>query len=160
MKKIELTRGKFAIIDNEDFPYLKRFKWYLSGDGKFAKRDIFNGRLNTAIYMQSLLVQGKRGFMIMHRNNDGLDNRKENLILVHLRYVIHHRPISNFKFGKSSKYKGVCWDKQCGKWRAEIVFNSKRFHLGRYFKTEKEAALVYNEKAKELYGEFAYQNKI
>jgi hypothetical protein len=48
-----------------------------------------------------------------------------------------------------SKYKGVALFKRTGKWISEIKQNGQRFHLG-YFKTEKEAALAYNQKAKEL----------
>ena len=32
-KHIPLTRGEFAIIDEEDFEYLNQFKWYCSKDG-------------------------------------------------------------------------------------------------------------------------------
>ena len=26
-KRIPLGKGKFAVVDNEDYPYLSRFKW-------------------------------------------------------------------------------------------------------------------------------------
>lgn len=42
---------------------------------------------------------------------------------------------------------------------AKIVFNKKIINLGR-FKDEKEAARVYNEKAKELFGEYANLNPL
>jgi len=44
------------------------------------------------------------------------------------------KPIKNF----SSKYKGVCFDKQCGKWKARKTVNGKYTTLG-LFKTEFEA---------------------
>lgn len=158
MKKIKLTQGKHTIVDNEDYPYLSRFNWYLSGDGKYAIRDVQNSRKKTVISMQSLLIKNRKGSLIFHKNNKTLDNRKSNLDSAHLKIVIHHRPI-NKKIGKTSKYKGVCWDKVNKKWRSTIKFNGKVHSLGRYF-GEKKAAIVYNQKARELYGELAYQNKI
>lgn len=44
------------------------------------------------------------------------------------------KPIKFF----SSKYKGVCFDKQCGKWKARKTINGKYITLG-LFKTEFEA---------------------
>lgn len=59
------------------------------------------------------------------------------------------------KRGSSSEYKGVCLDKASGKWYSSIQAE----YIG-YFKTEEEAAISYNEKAREKYGEFAFLNKI
>lgn len=44
-------------------------------------------------------------------------------------------------------------------WRAQIQHNKKQITIG-HFKTEKEAAIAYNKKAKELRGPDAYQNTI
>jgi hypothetical protein len=44
-------------------------------------------------------------------------------------------------------------------WMAQIKFNYKVIYLGMY-KTKEEAALVYNKKAVELFGEFAQLNII
>jgi hypothetical protein len=48
-----------------------------------------------------------------------------------------------------SRYRGVDFFKRTGKWKAEIKKNNQRYHLG-YFATEREAALAYNDKAREL----------
>ena len=157
MKKIPLTQGKFAIVDEEDYPYISRFIWYLSGDKKYAVRAIQNKRQKTNIFMHQLLIEGKRGGLIMHRNNNGLDNRKANLVIVPEKIIIHHRPIN--KTGKKSKYKGVAWDKANKKWRVTIKKGLVKYSGGRH-KNEKRAAFVYNKLARKLYGEFAYQNDI
>ena len=60
---------------------------------------------------------------------------------------------------KTSKYKGVSWNKPHGEWEAKINLDKKRYYLG-YFTNEDDAGRAYNEKAKELFGEYAYLNKI
>lgn len=54
----------------------------------------------------------------------------------------------------TSKFKGVRLTRS-NTWEARI----KQFQIGT-FSTEIEAALAYNQKAKELYGEFAYLNPV
>jgi hypothetical protein len=61
--------------------------------------------------------------------------------------------------GSSSKYKGVYFDKAAGRWRAHIgnPDSGKQITIGR-FSTEEEAAIAYDKKAVELYGENASLN--
>jgi hypothetical protein len=54
-------------------------------------------------------------------------------------------------------YRGVCWSKQKLKYTAQIFENKKLKYLGSYESPE-EAARVYDAKAKELWGDIAYQN--
>ena len=61
--------------------------------------------------------------------------------------------------GGTSKYKGVCWKTKENKWQTQICKNGKRLNLGLY-DDEKDAANVYNQKAIELFGEFARLNDI
>eukprot|EP00984_Skeletonema_dohrnii_P021409 scaffold10688_cov144-Skeletonema_dohrnii-CCMP3373.AAC.2 len=42
----------------------------------------------------------------------------------------------------SSKYQGVCFDKKCNKWKAQISIDGKRRHIGTY-DNEEEAAVDY-----------------
>ncbi len=54
-----------------------------------------------------------------------------------------------------SVYRGVTRNR--GQWTARITKDDVKLHLG-YFNTEEEAAIAYDLKAKELYGEFAWVN--
>lgn len=55
----------------------------------------------------------------------------------------------------SSGYKGVAFHKAANKWRAYLQCK----HIG-LFETAEEAAKAYNQKAYEVYGEYAYLNDI
>lgn len=57
----------------------------------------------------------------------------------------------------SSNYRGVYWHKNSNSWRVNICKDYKTIHLG-YYSDEISAALAYDIKAKELYGEFAKLN--
>ena len=61
---------------------------------------------------------------------------------------------------KTSQYVGVCYCQQANlrkNWRAYITRYGKRYKLGHFY-TEEEAAIAYDEKAIELYGEEATLN--
>ena len=91
--------------------------------------------------------------VIDHINHNKLDNTKENLRCC----TKQQNEMNKVKRSNtSSKFKGVT---KINKWMASITFNNKTINLG-YFNTEKEAAKIYNVKAKELFGEFAYLNEV
>jgi hypothetical protein len=90
-----------------------------------------------------------------HINGNKSDNRIENL-----RYCTHaenKRYSKKCKNKKSSIYKGV--GREHGRWRSRIMVNRRSISLG-LFDTEKDAAIAYNNSAREHHGEFAYLNKI
>ena len=61
------------------------------------------------------------------------------------------------KSNNSSGFKGVCWDKQSGKWIAQILISSRQQRLG-YFTTPEAAAEAYDAAAISHFGEFALTN--
>ena len=88
--------------------------------------------------------------------SDDLDNRKENLRLCTHRQNIQASRKRNGN--TSSKYKGVHWEKSRQKWRGKITrMDGKTIFLG-YFDSELDAAKVYDDKARELFGDFAQLN--
>jgi len=58
---------------------------------------------------------------------------------------------------KSSRYMGVHFDKRSGNWLSNIYLNGNKVRVGT-FKTEEDAAIAYNEKAKQLLGDKAIFN--
>lgn len=101
-----------------------------------------------ACVLSGIDVKGKD---VDHINGDPLDNRLENL-----RVASHQENMRNQKKreGTSSKWKGVTWDKQRGKWNAKIRHSYKTINLGRY-DDEREAAEAYMFAALELHGDYA-----
>ena len=82
-----------------------------------------------------------------------LDNRRANLrFCTRSQNNMNRRPSM-----KTSKYKGVYFRKDTGKWRAEIKADGCRSNIGCYG-TEESAAIAYNEAAKSLHGEYARLN--
>lgn len=157
-KKISLTRGKYAIVDNKDYEDLSQFSWWANKcgrkwravrsyrkDGK-CKKEYMHRRI---LSWQIWLLRNHFKCEVDHINGNPLDNRKSNLRLCTHRQNIQNRCGNHIR--KSSKYKGVCRHK--GKWMARICDN----YLGR-FKSEKDAALAYDAAAEKLYSKFAYTN--
>lgn len=91
MKKIPLSRGKHAIVDNDDFEKLSKYNWYLNENAERTKVYAMRTRLKTddkslkgtKVYMHRYIMNVKLpNISIKHKNGNTLDNRKENLIVV------------------------------------------------------------------------------
>ena len=148
MRKIELTQGKHALVDDADYESLNQLRWHYSNRG-YAQR---NGTL-----MHRVIMATPIGLDTDHINGDKLDNRKSNL-----RICTRQENCLN-KVGKRnnalSQYKGVYLLKT-GKysyWRADITRGKSILQIG-YFKNERHAAMAYDLWAKDLHGEFAKTN--
>lgn len=152
MKTIELTQGKVALVDDEDFDYLNQWNWCATSR-KNRRRWYACRRDGSQMLFMHVVISGIKG--ADHKDNDGLNNQRNNL-----------RPANASQNGgnrgkgvgkKTSKFKGVCWDKSKNKWMASIHFNYKGIFLGRFHK-EKDAALAYDAAARKYFGEFAKTN--
>lgn len=106
-----------------------------------------NGRKRRAHRLAWLLTYGEWPDNIDHINGVKDDNRIDNL-----RSVTQQENCQAFRktsASASSKYRGVCWRRNLGKWFARIKVDGKEKHLG-YFNCELEAARAYDAKAEEL----------
>ncbi len=153
-KLIPLTQGKFTIVDAEDYEWLSKYKWHVDkGDSTdYAARSIAGKNFR----MHREILNAPEGLLVDHRNHNGLDNRRENLRLCTASENNMNRRPSK-RANKSSRFKGVSWDKRRRRYQAYIQQNGKTVRIGR-FKSEIAAAKAYDKKAKELFGEFAYLN--
>jgi hypothetical protein len=158
-RKIPLSRGKFAIVDPEDYDWLRAYKWHAQKGPRtwYAVHSLTNGKKEKRknLQMHNLLVDIPPGMFCDHINHNGLDNRKANL-----RPATHTQNVWNrrkFKPHSRSKYKGVDWANDMKRWRARIRVNGKRIYLGS-FTSELDAAKAYDKAAKKYHGEFASLN--
>lgn len=145
-KKVAVT-----VVDSNDFNLVKDFKWYLSNNYVITKID---GETN---YLSRHLMNPiPGGLEIDHKDRDPLNNTRSNL-----RYATSSQNKANsFHHNvNTSGFKGIYFHKASKKWHARIKNNGK-FQSLKYHDSKTDAALAYNKKAIELFGEFALINDI
>lgn len=98
-----------------------------------------------------LYCHGQMPPCIDHKNGCRSDNRLENLRIATngQNGVNRGKPANN-----TSGFKGVTWDNQCQKWRAQIGISGKNIAIG-VFADKRDACAAYETAAREHFGEFA-----
>lgn len=146
-----------AIVDATDAPGLLGKPWRAmrkKGGTTYAVYDVRVGRKVSKVLMHRCVLSVDAGMQVDHRNRNGLDNRRSNL-----RPATCSQNLANVPGrGMTSKFRGVYWDQAREMWRARLEHDGKRYHLGRH-SSEESAARAYNEKALEVWGEFALLNQ-
>lgn len=160
MSLIELTQGRFAVVDDEDYEVLSRFNWCFNAGYAYTRWPSKKAKSGySMISMHRFLLGAPHGKEVDHINNDGIDNRRENLRLCTRRQNCANTRTYKNKF--RSKYRGVarCQYKgvEHGGWQAHIRVNGKLLYLGTY-KTPEEAAEAFDKAATKYNGEFAKLN--
>lgn len=79
---IELTQGKFAIVDPWHYAALKKFAWRAVRHKRswYAKTTIFRDGRQIDISMHRFIARTPFGLVCHHKNGNSLDNRKKNLL--------------------------------------------------------------------------------
>lgn len=133
---------KKIICDLEDWENgLKDYFWNVDNNGYACSR---NGRIYSP--MHKMITGSNNNFITDHINQNGLDNRKENLRKTDYSINAFNRKT---KKNSVSGYNGVWKNKKSGKWVANITVRGKRMHLGYFLELEdaiearKEAEIKY-----------------
>lgn len=158
MKRIELTKGLFAIVDDDIHEYLENFKWHaikINRESFYATRWVtIDGRQKYCRLHHAVIGFPLNGNRVDHINGDTLDNRRSNLRLSTPSQNSMNRSKAP---NNTSGYKGVHFHKGVNKWVAELTVKYKKFHLG-VFDTKVDAARAYDLRAFKEFGEFAQFN--
>lgn len=159
MKKIKLTQGKYALVDDEDFEFISNWKWQLikGRNTNYAKTQNWDKNkksMSPPIYMHRLILKLKKGEFCDHINRNGLDNRRKNL-----RNSTNKQNLANTGKSKNntSGFKGVSITANGKKWNARIMINRKSKHLGNFI-NKIDAAKAYDNEAKKIYKNYAKLN--
>jgi hypothetical protein len=161
MQEIELTRGRIALVDDEDYEELSKHLWYATSGG-YAYRGV-----------RDLTKKKKQAHLSMHRHILGLDSNDPRVV-----DHIDNNPLNNCRsnlricnIGDNAKnrrarpenasgFRGVyTYPQDRTRWRAMIGHNGKSIHLG-LFSTPEAAHNAYCEAAKTLFGEFVNFKKM
>ena len=143
----ELYPGRVALVDDADLALVEKHAWSAHHTG-YAQTQI-NGKFT--LMHRLILPDIPR---IDHVNGVRVDNRRSNLRPATASQNAMNRSKSP---GTSSRFKGVVWKSQPGKWMAYIYVDGKQRYLG-YFTDETDAATAYDRAAVEVFGEFAKTN--
>lgn len=158
MKQIPLTQGKFALVDDEDYERVMRYKWCATRTRRtwYAMRRAGTRPNRKTIMLHRFILNAPAGVEVDHRNSDGLNCTRGNIrIATHQQNNWNRRK----KLNTASRFIGVMFDGERKHWRAYIRVNGKRKWLGR-FKDERLAAIARNSAAVTYHGEFARLNDV
>lgn len=145
-KAVPLTQDKYALVDEEDYNRVIKYKWYYTKQGY--------GYNDSVGYMHRFIMEiTDPKILIDHKYHDTLDNRKSQLRVC----TKQQNSFNMNSFGGVSIYKGVYWHKRANKWSVIIRAGKKRLYLG-LFTDEEEAARAYDAAAKKYHKDFARLN--
>jgi len=148
-RRIPLTQGQTALVDDKDYDLVSRHKWYALQQGEDRWYAVTG---HCAIPMHRLILDPPEGLEVDHINQNGLDNRRSNIrICTRAQNSCNRGPNKRNTTG----YKGVTRHK--GKYQAQIGIDGTTLYLSRH-DTAREAARAYDAAAQVFHGEFAWLN--
>jgi hypothetical protein len=149
MAEIRLPHGYAAVVDDDDEARVRQHRWRPLVQGRtvyaIARLPRLRGK-QRSVYMHRLVVEAKRGERVEHRDCDGLNNARANLRVRTTSRSGARRGGGLPEGLRWSRYTGVMWDAEAGKWAAVNGPPGACVRIGLYA-TEAEAARVYDDVA-------------
>lgn len=141
---IVLKKTKYGdiLIDAEDLHLVEGYTWqaHKVGNGVYA-RACARKSDQSRVYLHRILTNMPK-FFVDHKNGNGLDNRRSNLLVTTISGNSH-----GFRAKPST---GVSYNKRYDHFRASICVNGKEYYLGA-FKTEMQASKIYKRVTRIVY---------
>lgn len=142
MKEIELTKGYVTIVDDECYPYLSMFKWWVLDTHpvhSYACRWLPKIKPRVALRMHHTIIGvsasylKKNDLVVDHIDRDGLNNQRSNLRIV-------DRRTNALNSERSDNATGIRWDGYRGRFKLVDLKHDKKF-IG-WFRTHEEAIVA------------------
>lgn len=119
----------YVLIDDEDYEKCKQIKWRkYPTDKQYVNVVGYDGsgnRLSLGRVILELAPNDKNQVVVFKNLDDNLNYTRSNLRVVDKEYKSRN---ATKTWGKS-KYKGVSWDSDCGKWKAVVRRKGKTLKL-------------------------------
>jgi hypothetical protein len=154
--KLNTRKPIYTTIDDEDYKLISGYRWRLGGGRQDRHYVVSTSEEGKQINLHRLIMGNPIG-IVDHKDHNVLNNQKANLRVC--TFAENIRNSRKLKPSAKSIYKGIMFNKYCGRWRAKIFSNGKTYELG-YYRREVEAALAYNKAAIFHHGEFACLNDV
>ncbi len=156
MKELQLTQGQVALIDDEDWERVNLHKWCARWDAKSrqfmpVRSMTVDGRTRT-VYLSRFIVEAPPDLDVDHVDHNWLNATRQNLRICTTRQNMQNRHKRS-----ANPFKGITRYRDTSRWIAQINDNGHAVNLGIYPDAH-AAALAYDAKAREVFGEFALTN--
>lgn len=158
MRKITLTQGYVALVDDEDFDLVSKYKWRVDKQRytNYALAHDINDN-SKSIFMHRLILEPKkRSHEVDHKDGNGLNNTRENIHIV-------SRSVNNIRRrvipGNKTGYRGISIHKRTGKYLAKIQCDGKQKYLG-LFTNIADAVVAYEKAGRKLFGNKFLDSKL
>ncbi len=150
VRELRLTQGLVALVDDEDFALVSAARWHAT-----VRSYTTYAANSDSVYLHRLLMRPGPGQLVDHINRNGLDCRRSNMRLATKAQNNANSCLPPVP--RTSRYRGVYLDRVY--WKTQVKMPTGR-RVTRIFRTEAEAARMYNALAVQSYGPFARLNVI
>lgn len=154
-RTIELTRGRVALVDEEDFLRFGHLKWTAGSFGRrtgYAYRSEWVGEKCRSILLHRAILGAAPGQIVDHINGDTFDNRRANLRIVSASQNAFNTRRSPSRYG----FVGIT-SQTSGRYQGR-VYVGRRAHYTKSFSSPVLAAAARDVLARQLHGEYAVLN--
>ena len=144
MHTIQLSQGKVALLDDDDFARFSQFHWCYRGERNgalgYAIRHAKEGKYKYRTeYLHRAIMNPPPDHEVIFLNHDRLDCRRANLRVVTKEEARqHHRVRRDSKSG----LKGVGYEPEIDRWTAQMYRGGHCYGLGIY-RSQEEAMAAY-----------------